>query len=156
MSILERLENDMVEAAKARDSERLGVVRYVRSETKNRQIELRRELKDEDVVEVLARIAKQHRESIEQFREGGRDELVDHERRQLTVVEDYLPAQLGERELLELLSEVLEETGAAGPRDIGVVMKAIMPRVKGRADGKMVKTLVQQRLTGSVEDQNAP
>jgi hypothetical protein len=147
MNLLERLESDMIKAAKARDSERLGAIRFVRSQTKNRQIELRRELKDEDVVEVLSRIAKQHRESIEQFQEGGRDELVKHERRQLSVVEEYLPAQLGEQELLEILSGVIEETGAAGPRDIGMVMKTIMPRVKGRADGKIVKALVQSRLT---------
>ena len=151
MNILERLESDMVKAAKARDSERLGVIRFVRSRTKNRQIELKRELKDEDVVEVLARIAKQHKESIEQFQEGGRDELVERERRQLAVIEEYLPAQLGEQELLEILSEVIEETGASGPRGIGVVMKTIMPRVKGRADGKMVKTLVQSQLTGGDE-----
>ncbi len=151
MNLLERLESDMVKAAKARDSERLGAIRFVRSQTKNRQIELRRELKDEDVVEVLSRIAKQHRESIEQFQEGGRDELVEHERRQLSVIEEYLPAQLGEQELLEILSGVIEETGATGPRDIGMVMKTIMPRVKGRADGKMVKTLVQSRLTGGEE-----
>ena len=156
MTLLERLNGDMVMAAKARDSERLGAIRFVRSQTKNRQIELRRDLKNEDVLEVLARIAKQHRESIAQFHEGGRDELAEHERRQLAVVEVYLPAQLGEQELLEILSEILEETGATGPRDIGVVMKAIMPRVKGRADGKMVKTLVQQRLTGGDEVQNAP
>jgi len=147
MNLLERLESDMIKAAKARDSERLGAIRFVRSQTKNRQIELRRELKDEDVVEVLSRVAKQHRESIEQFQEGGRDELVKHERRQLSVVEEYLPAQLGEQELLEILSGVIEETGAAGPRDIGMVMKTIMPRVKGRADGKIVKALVQSRLT---------
>ncbi len=152
MNLLERLESDMNKAAKARDSERLGVVRYVRSETKNRQIELRRELKDEDVVEVLSRIAKQHRESIGQFQEGGRDELVKHERRQLSVIEEYLPAQLGEQELQEILSEVIEETGAAGPRDMGVVMKTIMPRVKGRADGNIVNALVQSRLTGGGED----
>lgn len=151
MNLLERLESDMVKAAKARDSERLGAIRFVRSRTKNRQIELKRELKDEDVVEVLSRIAKQHRESIEQFQEGGRDELVEHERRQLSVIEEYLPAQLGEQELLEILSGVIEETGAAGPRDIGTVMKTIMPRVKGLADGKIVKALVQSRLTGGEE-----
>ena len=151
MNLLERLESDMVKAAKARDSERLGAIRFVRSRAKNRQIELKRELKDEDVVEVLSRIAKQHRESIEQFQEGGRDELVEHERRQLSVIEEYLPAQLGEQELLEILSGVIEETGAAGPRDIGMVMKTIMPRVKGLADGKIVKALVQSRLTGGEE-----
>ena len=152
MNLLERLESDMVKAAKARDSERLGAIRFVRSRAKNRQIELKRELKDEDVVEVLSRIAKQHRESIEQFQEGGRDELVEHERRQLSVIEEYLPAQLGEQELMEILSGVIEETGAAGPRDIGMVMKTIMPRVKGLADGTIVKALVQSRLTGGCED----
>ena len=151
MNLLERLESEMIKAAKARDSERLGAIRFVRSQTKNRQIELKRELKDEDVVEVLSRIAKQHRESIEQFQEGGRDELVEHERRQLSVIEEYLPAQLSEQELLEILSGVIEETGAAGPRDIGMVMKTIMPRVKGLADGKIVKDLVQSRLTGGEE-----
>lgn len=142
MSILERLEKDMVKAAKARDAERLGVIRFVRSRAKNRQIELRRDLKDEDVTEVLARIAKQHRESIAQFTEGGRDELVESEKRQLAIVEEYLPEQLGEAEIEDILTEVIAETGASGPGDMGTVMKAVMPRVKGRADGKLVKSLV--------------
>jgi uncharacterized protein len=148
MTLLERLNEDMIKAAKARDSERLGVIRFVRSQTKNRQIELKRDLKDDDVVEVLSRIAKQHRESIEQFEGGGRSELVERERGQLAVIEEYLPEQLGEQELMEILSEVIGETGASGPRDIGAVMQAVMPRVKGRADGKKVKSLVQSRLAG--------
>jgi uncharacterized protein YqeY len=152
MNLLERLNDDMVRAAKARDSERLGAIRFVRSRVQNRQIELRRDLKDEDVVEVLSRIAKQHRESIEQFEVGGRDELVEHERRQLAVVEEYLPERLGEQELLEILSGVIEETGAAGPSDIGAVMQALMPRVRGRADGKRVKSLVQSKLAGGDEE----
>ena len=151
MSILERLERDMVKAAKARESERLGVIRFVRSQTKNRQIELGRELEDDDVLEILVRIAKQHRESIEQFTEGGRDDLVAQEHGRLAVVEEYLPAKLTEQEPADILSEVIEETGATGPRDIGLVMKAVMPRVKGRADGKAVKGLVQSRLTGGEE-----
>ncbi|MFH1689041.1 MAG: GatB/YqeY domain-containing protein [Candidatus Eisenbacteria bacterium] len=151
MNLLERLNDDMVKAAKARDSERLGAIRFVRSQTKNRQIELKRELKDEDVIEVLSRIAKQHGESIEQFEGGGRAELVERERRQLAVVKEYLPEQLGEQELLEILYGVIKETGAAGPRDIGAVMKAIMPRVKRRADGKKVRSLVQARLAGGDE-----
>jgi len=146
LSILERLEKDMVKAAKARDAERLGVIRFVRSRAKNRQIELRRDLKDEDVTEVLARIAKQHRESIAQFTEGGRDELVESEKRQLAIVEEYLPEQLGEAEIEDILTEVIAETGASGPGDMGTVMKAVMPRVKGRADGKLVKSLVVARL----------
>ena len=154
MNLLERLNDDMIKAAKARDSERLGVIRFVRSKTKNRQIELGRDLKNEDVIEVLVRIAKQHRESIEQFESGGRDDLVEHERGQLAVIEEYLPAQLGEQELLEILAEVIEETGADGPGDMGKVMKAMMPRIKGRADGKKVKSLVQSGLAGGGEDQD--
>ena len=151
MKLLERLDGDMVKAAKAREAERLGVIRFVRAQTKNRRIELQRDLKDEDVVEVLARIAKQHREAIEQFSHGGREDLVERERRQLAIVEEYLPEQLGEQELLDILSEVVAETGAEGPGDMGKVMKAIMPRVKGRADGKQVKGLVVARLSGGDE-----
>lgn len=153
MSILERLKSDMITAAKARESERLGVIRFVRSQTKNRSIELGRDLEDEDVIEVLARLAKQHREAIEQFGTGGRDELVAREERQLAVVEEYLPARLTDDELLQIVSDVIHETEASGPRDIGTVMKAVMPRVKGRAEGGKVKELVQSRLLGGDEQE---
>lgn len=146
MSILERLERDMIEATKARESERLGVIRFVRSELKNRQIELRRDLEDDDVIEVLARIAKRHNESIEQFGEGGRDDLVESERRQLAVVEGYLPEKLGNDKIAELIEMAIEETGASGRAGLGLVMKAIMPKVKGRADGNVVKRMVENRL----------
>lgn len=152
VSILERLDKDMIKAAKARDSERLGVIRFVRSENKNLAIRLGRELKDEDVLGVLAKLAKQHREAIEQFGEGGRDELVQQETRKLSIIEEYLPAPLGDDELAGLLDEIIDETGASGPRDMGVVMKAIMPKVKGRADGGVVKALVQSRLSGAEEE----
>jgi len=152
MSIMERLARDMVQATKARDSERLGVIRYLRSEAKNREIDLGRELKDEDAIEVLSRVARKHREAIDQFSEGGRPELVEREKRQLAVVETYLPESLSEQELAEIVDAAIEETGAEDPRGFGLVMKSIMPRVKGRADGKVVKDLVQQRLSGSEEE----
>lgn len=151
MSIMERLARDMVQAMKARDSERLGVIRYLRSEAKNREIDLGRELKDEDAIEVLSRVARKHREAIDQFSEGGRPELVEREKRQLAVVETYLPESLSEQELAEIVDAAIEETGAEDPRGFGLVMKSIMPRVKGRADGNVVKDLVQQRLSGSEE-----
>jgi uncharacterized protein YqeY len=148
MSILERLELDMKTAAKARESERLGVIRYVRAQTKNREIELGRELDDDDVLGVLSKLAKQHREAIEQFTSGGREELVAAEQRKLAVVNEYLPAQLSDSELDEIVSSTIDETGATGPGDIGLVMKSLMPRVKGRADGGRVKRVVQVRLAG--------
>jgi hypothetical protein len=152
MSILEKLERDMIEATKARDSERLGVIRFVRSELKNRSIELRRDLEDDDVIEVLARVVKRHNESIEQFAGGGRDDLVERERRQRAVVEAYLPERLAEAEIASLIEQSIEETGAAGRGGLGLVMKAIMPKVRGRADGKAVKRMVEARLSEAVEE----
>ncbi|MBN2564366.1 MAG: GatB/YqeY domain-containing protein [Candidatus Eisenbacteria bacterium] len=147
MSILERLENDMKKAAKARDTERLGVIRFVRSQTKNLEIELMRKLADEDVIGVLAKLAKQHREAIEQFTAGGRAELVAAEERKLGIVTEYLPAPLDESELQDIVSAAIEETGASTPGDMGLVMKAVMPRVKGRVEGDEVKRVVVSRLT---------
>jgi uncharacterized protein YqeY len=148
MSILERLKSDMIEATKARNSERLGVIRFVRSEMLNRKIELGRDLDDEDAVEVLARLAKRHRESIAQFGPAGRNDLVAKEEAGLAVVSEYLPEQLGEAELSSLVDEAIAESGATSIREMGLVMKSVMPKVKGRADGTAVKALVQQRLAG--------
>jgi uncharacterized protein YqeY len=152
MSILEKLERDMIEATKARESERLGVIRFVRSELKNRRIELKRDLEDDDVIEVLARVVKRHHESIDQFAGGGRDDLVERERRQLAVVEGYLPEKLEDAEIAALIEQAIEETGAAGRGGLGLVMKAIMPKVKGRADGSVVKRMVEARLSELIEE----
>jgi len=148
MSILDRLKSDMIEATKARESERLGVIRFVRSEMKNRAIELGRDLKDEDAIEVLARVAKRHREAIDQFGPAGRDDLVAKERASLDVVSQYLPEQLSEDEIASLVDEAITESGATSVREMGLVMKAVMPKMKGRADGKVVKAMVQRRLAG--------
>ena len=152
MSILERLERDMIEATKARETGRLGVIRFVRSELKNREIELRRGLDDDDVIEIFARVAKRHRESIEQFAEGKRDDLVERERRQLGVVEAYLPEKLGEAEIAAMIGQAIEETGTTDRGGFGRVMKTVMPKVKGRADGNVVKQMVQARLAELVEE----
>lgn len=152
MSILERLERDMIEATKARESERLGVIRYVRSELKNREIELGRKLEDDDAIDVLARVAKRHRESIDQFGDGGREDLVEREKRQLAVVDGYLPTKLDEAEIAAIVQEAIAEAGAAGPGDLGRIMKAVMPKVKGRADGNAVRGVVQTRLAALVEE----
>ena len=148
MSILDRLKDDMIEATKARTSERLGVIRFVRSEMQNRAIELGRDLEDEDAIEVLARVAKRHREAIDQFGPAGRDDLVAKEQAALAVVSQYLPEQLSEGEISSLVDEAIKESGATSVRAMGLVMKAVMPKMKGRADGKVVKAMVQRRLAG--------
>lgn len=152
MGILERLERDMIEAAKSRDSVRLGAIRFARSELVNRRIALGRDLEDDDVIEVLARIAKRHRESIEQFESAARQDLVAKETNELAVVESYLPEKLSESEIADLIEAAIGETGAAGPRDVGRVMGVVMPRVKGRADGNAVKSQVLSRLSRAGED----
>jgi uncharacterized protein YqeY len=149
MTILERLERDMVEAAKSRDTARLSAIRFARSEIGNRRIELGKELGEDDVVEVLTRIAKRHRESIEQFQGAGREDLVEHESAQLRVIESYLPERLGEEQLFAIIDEAVAETGASSVKDLGAVMKAVMPKVKGRADGGAVRAAVQAKLGGA-------
>jgi len=146
MTILERLERDMVDAAKARDSARLGSIRFARSEITNRRIELGRDMRDDDVIEVLARIAKRHRESIEQFQGAGRDDLVSRESAQLKVIEEYLPERLGDDELAAIVEDAIAEVSASSMKDLGAVMKTVMPKVKGRAEGSAVKEAVQFRL----------
>ncbi len=148
MSILERLKSDMIEATKARESQRLGVIRFVRSEMKNREIELGRDLKDEDAIEVLSRVAKRHREAIEQFGPAGRDDLVVKEQAGLAVVSQYLPEQLSEDAVSLLIDEAITESGATSVREMGLVMKTVMPKVKGRADGSVIKAMVEERLAG--------
>lgn len=138
----------MVEAAKARETARLGAIRFARSELKNHELKLGRELKDEDTMFVLNRIAKRHRESIEQFNGAGRDDLVSHESAQLAVIEEYLPEKLSHEELLSMVDEVIAESGASSIADLGTVMKAVMQKVKGRADGGPVRAIVQSRLAG--------
>lgn len=152
MTTLERLERDMIEAIKARETARLGAIRFARSELNNRAIELGRDLKEEDVINVLSRIAKRHRESIGQFEGAGRDDLVVRERAQLEIIEVYLPEKLGESELLAIVDEAIAESGASSRSDLGSVMKAIMPRVKGRADGGVVRALVQSRFGAEETD----
>lgn len=148
MSILDRIGRDMVEAARARDAGRLGAIRYVRSEAKNLEIQLGRDLTDDDCIAVLSRLVKQHHDALEQFEGAGREDLAEKERVRLAVFEAYLPEQIGEDELRELVVAAVEETGATGPGDMGNVMKVVMPGVVGRADGKIVSDLVRTVLAG--------
>jgi len=143
---MEQLTADMKAAMKARETERLGTIRMLRSSLKNEQINLGRELTDDDVVGVLSSEAKKRREAAEAYREGGRDELADKEEAELAVIEEYLPKQLSDDEIAELVDEVMAETGAETKGDMGKVMGSIMPRVKGKADGNKVREIVMSKL----------
>lgn len=133
-------------AMKARDQARVSALRMLMTAVKNAEVERRHELSDEEAIEVVAKEAKRRRESIEMFRTGGRADLVDKESAELGVLESYLPAGLSEQEIRSLVDEAIAETGAASPKQMGEVMKALMPKVRGRADGTAVSAIVRERL----------
>lgn len=146
MSLLEQIDKDVVKAMKERDKDRLSLLRVLKSDLKYKRIELGKDLTDEQAVEVLSTSAKKHRESIEQFAKGGRDDLVKKEEFELAVITTYLPKQLDEHELRDLAAAAIAEAGAQSPQQIGAVMKLLMPKIKGRADGKAVNRMVAEML----------
>ncbi len=115
---------------------------------KNAQIDLRRELEENEILAIVQKELKSRRESIEDARKAGRKDLIETAETEMAILETYLPKQLGEDEIRVLAEEAVAETGAASPRDMGAVMKVLMPRVQGRADGKRVSTIVREVLQG--------
>lgn len=148
MSVLDALNNDLKEALKAGDRARADVIRGLKSDIKYKEIELKHPPTEEDVIAVLSTAAKKRRDSIEQFRAGGRADLADKEAHELEILTHYLPKQLSDEELGGIISAAIEAAGAAGPADIGKVMKEIMPKVKGRVDGNRVRELIAAKLVG--------
>ena len=146
MALRERLSEEMKNAMKARDDLRLSAIRLIRAAVKNKDIELKRELNDQEIVEVIATLGKQRRESIRLFGEAGRRDLVEKEEKELAVLLDFLPQQLSRDEVAALVEKVITECGAQGGKDMGRVMKALTPHVAGRADGKTVSDLVREKL----------
>jgi uncharacterized protein YqeY len=141
----ETLSNDLKDSMKSRDQHAVRAIRMLQTELRYREIAVNRDLTPEEEIQCVRSALKKHRESIEQFRDGGREELVEKEEAEAAVVERYLPTQLGEQELLSLIDTVINEL-QAGPRDFGKVMKETMSRVAGKADGAAVKQAVQSRL----------
>ena len=146
MSIFEQIDKDTIKALKDGDKERLTVLRGLKSDLKYKQIDSGEKLTDEKALEVLSRAAKQRRDSIEQFRQGDRDDLVQQEEYELEIITAYLPKQLSEDELRQLAEATIAELGADSPKQMGMVMKALMPKVKGKADGKMLSKLISELL----------
>ncbi len=146
MTLQSRIESAMRDAMRSRDERRTATLRMAMAAAHNRRIELGRDLTDDEVVEVLGRQVKQRRESIEQFRAGGREEMVAIEEQEAAILAEYLPEQLSPAELEEIVRESVAETGASGPSDMGRVMGSVMPRVKGRANGKAVSDEVRRQL----------
>ncbi|ADY73437.1 hypothetical protein Dester_0796 [Desulfurobacterium thermolithotrophum DSM 11699] len=146
MGLKAQLLQDMKEAMRAKDKVRLSTIRMINSLIKNAEIEKRGELTDDEIIQLLMKYAKQRKEAIEMYEKGGRQDLVEKEKAELAVVESYLPKQMSEEEIRELVKEAIEATGASSPKDIGKVMQHVMPKVKGRADGSVVNKIVREML----------
>ena len=148
MTLREKIALDYNEALKARDERRLSALRLLRTETKKREVSgQKKELSDAEVMEVISTLVKQRRESIRLFGEGGRQDLVEKEEAELNFLLSYLPQSLSPVEIEELITQVIQETHAMGPKDHGKVMKAVMAKVTGRAEGKAVGEMVKQKLS---------
>ena len=148
MSLKDKLTADMKDAMKAREAGklRLSVIRLVRGAIRQQEIDGQKELSDEDVLGVISKEVKQRRDSIEDFKKGGRDDLVAEAEAEIAILMEYLPQQLSEDEVRNLVKEAIAASGAASPKDMGKVMKELMPKVKGRADGKLVNGIVKELL----------
>ena len=148
MSLKDKLTADMKDAMKAREAGklRLSVIRLVRGAIRQQEIDGQKELSDEDVLGVISKEVKQRRDSIEDFKKGGRDDLVAEAEAEIAVLMEYLPQQLSEDEVRSLVKEAIAASGATSPKDMGKVMKELMPKVKGRADGKLVNGIVKELL----------
>jgi uncharacterized protein YqeY len=148
VSLREQIDKDLIKALKDGDKDAATTLRGLKSDIKYFQIDNKLEsLPDKDIITVLSSAAKKRREAIEQYEKGGRDDLVKQEKRELEIIQAYLPEQLSEEKIEELARAAIAESGAEKPGDIGKVMKLLMPQVSGKADGKMVNRIVSRLLS---------
>jgi len=148
MDINKKINDEMVAAAKARDKIRLSAIRMLKTALHNKEIELMRSLNENETLQILSAIVKQRKDSIEQFARGGRTDLVEKEEAELKVVQEFMPAQMSDEEVDSIIRKAIAEAGAVSVKDMGKVMKILMPQLTGKADGKTVgekvKTLLSQ------------
>ncbi len=147
MSLEERVNEEMKQAMKAGDKLRLSTIRMIRSALKNKEIELRRKLEDEDVVKAIQGMVRRGEESVEQFQAGARMDLVEKEKKEIEILKSFLPQLLSREEIVKIIDEMIQETQASSPKDIGKVMKSVLARIGGKADGRLVNQLVKERLS---------
>ncbi|MEI7705959.1 MAG: GatB/YqeY domain-containing protein [Deltaproteobacteria bacterium] len=148
MALRERLDEDLKSAMRAKDSLRMNTVRGIKSAVKYREIELMKPLDDAGILAVVATEIKRRRDSVEQYRAGNRPDLAEKEEAETLILQEFLPQQLTQAEVEAKVADAIVRVGAQGPKDMGAVMKALLPEVQGRADGKVVSELVKQRLAG--------
>ena len=145
--MLKKLEQDMMQALKSKEKERAGALRLIISKCKNKAIELRKELSDQEIIKVLQTVAKQHKESIKLYKDGNRNDLVEAEVQELGFVEVYLPSMMSEEDLRGLISSVVAEVGATSMADFGKVMPNVMKQGAGKIDGNTAQSIVKELLS---------
>ena len=150
MALKEKLQNDLTAAMRARDEVRSSTIRMILTAIKNEEVSGKeaRELSDAEVITVLSREAKKRREAAEAFEQAGATDRAANEKAEGVIIAEYLPAQLSESEIKEMIAAAISETGAIGPQQMGLVMKSIQPKIAGRADGGLVSSLVKAALSG--------
>jgi len=147
MSLTERLEDEMRSALRSGDKLRLWVVRMARAAVKNKEIEERKKLDDGAIIKVISGLVKKGEESLSHFQQANRLDLIEKQERELEILRSFLPRQLSQEEILALVNEAIRETNAIEMKDVGKVMKALMPKIAGRADGKVVHQMVAEKLS---------
>lgn len=145
-SIKDRLKTDMITAMKAQEKDRLACIRFIQAAIKKVEIDTRKDLTDADVIGILTNQAKQRKDSITQFRTGGREDLAAKEEAELVILQSYLPQQLSGAEIEALVADAVKKSGATAAKDMGLVMKILMPQIAGKADGAAVSALVKAKL----------
>ncbi len=147
MDVIEKVSSEMVKAAKDKDKAKLSALRMVKSALHNREIDLKDRFGEKETLQVLSSMIKQRKDSVEQFRNGGRPELAEKEEKEIEVIQGFMPEQISEEEIKAEIENAIEEAGATSIRDMGKVMKLLMPRLTGKADGKAVGETVKARLS---------
>jgi uncharacterized protein YqeY len=148
VALKERLDADLKSAMRDKDALRVSVIRMLKSAIKYREIEIIKTLDDAGVQAVIASEIKRRRDSVEQYRAGAREDLASKEEAEIAILQAYLPAQLSPEELAKIVDAAIARAGAQGPKDMGKVMKEVLPEVQGKAEGKVVSDLVKARLAG--------
>ncbi|MGE4132020.1 MAG: GatB/YqeY domain-containing protein [Bdellovibrionales bacterium] len=148
MSLRDKIMEDVKSAMKNRESDRLGAIRFLQAAIKNREIELRpNAITEQDVLGVVKKMAKQRKDSIAEYEKAGRQDLVDKEKFELGIIEEYLPAQMSESQVSEIVHAVISDLKADSIKQMGAVIKEVMARTAGQADGKMISEMVKAKLT---------
>jgi hypothetical protein len=149
MTFKAKIDQDMLVAAKAKDKITLSALRLIKAALHNREIDLKREVNDSEFIQILSGMVKQRKDSIEQFARGGRMDLVEKEEAELTIIQAFMPQPLSEEEMIQEIRMAIEETGALSVRDMGKVMKALMPKLTGKVEGKLLGDKVKAALSAS-------